>query len=338
MAAAFVQHKVESTDDFNADTSMVATYDSNPTVGNVSLAISIIANAGRTISGVTGCGTYSTLETAAGSGSVPNAYITFRAAEVTSATAAQTFTASAASGSVADIAYLLEASGIDVSNIESGTSVTGNVTSAGTTHNGGSITPDTTETVFVVVFAFNANPGTIGGDVTAGNGWTIVSTGDSTRLIAYKVVSGSAAAVSANITTTSSRTSVSVFAALRGSTGASSTTISNASPQTSPITVNGRQGAINGFTAVAIKEVLINEAGSPVSNRTGMSLLVWYAGNPAGAPDLSYSALTTDANGTASWSIAPGGLVLNQPIFYVATDGGASLSMYTCARMVPTYT
>jgi hypothetical protein len=88
---------------------------------------------------------------------------------------------------------------------------------------------------------------------------------------------------------------------------------------------------------VRIREVLINEAGSPVGNRTGMSLLIWYGGSPVGAPDLSYSALTTDANGTTSWSIATGSLAYNQSIFYVATDGGASLSMYTCARMVPSY-
>lgn len=120
--------------------------------------------------------------------------------------------------------------------------------------------------------------------------------------------------------------------------GGGSTTISNASPQTAPPTVNGRAATINNFSSVAIKEVFINEAGSPVTNRTGMSLLVWYSGSPSGAPDLSYSALTTDAAGTASWSLAPGTLVFNQPIFYVATDGGASLSMYTCARMIPTYT
>lgn len=108
-------------------------------------------------------------------------------------------------------------------------------------------------------------------------------------------------------------------------------------PTTGLATVNGRAGTVNSFSAVAIREVLINEAGSPVTNRTGIQLLVWYAGNPTGAPDLSYSALTTDADGTASWSLAPGGLTFNQVIFYVATDGGASLSQYTCARMTPTY-
>lgn len=119
--------------------------------------------------------------------------------------------------------------------------------------------------------------------------------------------------------------------------GGGSATISNTSPQDIALTVNGRAVTVNTFTSVAIMEVLINEAGSPVSNRTGISLLVWYGGAPVGAPDASYSALTTDANGTTSWSLAPGGLTYNQTIFYVATDGGASLSMYTCARMIPTY-
>lgn len=110
------------------------------------------------------------------------------------------------------------------------------------------------------------------------------------------------------------------------------------SPSQAALSLAGRQGTINNFTNVAIREVLINEANSPVANRTGMSLLIWYDGNPNGAPDVSYSALTTDANGTASWNIASGPLAFGDPIFYVATDGGASLSQYTCARMVPTYT
>jgi hypothetical protein len=119
--------------------------------------------------------------------------------------------------------------------------------------------------------------------------------------------------------------------------GSTEATISNASPQASPVTMNGRAATVNSFSTITIREVLVNEAGSPVANRTGISLLVWYAGNPVGAPDLSYSALTTDAAGTASWNIATGGLSYNQTIFYVATDGGASLSQSTCARLVPTY-
>lgn len=108
-------------------------------------------------------------------------------------------------------------------------------------------------------------------------------------------------------------------------------------PTTGSVVMQGLAASLNSFTAVFIREVLINEAGSPMANRTGISLHVWYSGRPDGVADLSYSDLTTDANGTASWNLAIGGLTYNQQIFYVATDGGASLSAYTCARMLPTY-
>lgn len=114
-------------------------------------------------------------------------------------------------------------------------------------------------------------------------------------------------------------------------------TTTTLTPSQATLTLNGQTPSINPFTNVRIREVLVNEAGSPLGNLTGISLLVWYGGSPVGVPDLSYSALTTDANGTTSWSLATGSLVYNQNIFYVATDGGASLSMYTCARMIPSY-
>ena len=116
--------------------------------------------------------------------------------------------------------------------------------------------------------------------------------------------------------------------------GGSSTTVT---PTTGSAIAAGRQPSANSFTNVRIREVLINEAGSPVGNQTGIHLVVWYGGAPAGVPDLSYSNMTTDANGTTSWSIATGSLLYNQGVFYVAHDGHASMSVYTCARMVPTY-
>jgi hypothetical protein len=116
--------------------------------------------------------------------------------------------------------------------------------------------------------------------------------------------------------------------------GGSSTTVT---PTTGGVTLEGRTPSANPFTNVRIRDTLINEAGSPVGSRTGIHLLVWYAGRPVGGPDLSYSAMTSDANGTISWSIATGSLAYNQHIFYVATDGGASLSQYTCARVIPSY-
>lgn len=117
---------------------------------------------------------------------------------------------------------------------------------------------------------------------------------------------------------------------------AGSTTVN---PLPGSLTMQGREPSVNPFTNVRIAEVLINEAGSPVAGRTGMHLLVWYEGYPFGAPDLSYSDATTGAAGTLSYSLATGPLAYNSPIFYVLTDGNASgsLSGYTCARMVPTY-
>ena len=118
--------------------------------------------------------------------------------------------------------------------------------------------------------------------------------------------------------------------------GSSETTVT---PTTGLAVMSGGQASVNPFSNVRIRDTLINEAGSPVGNRTGIHLMVWYAGVPSGAPDLSYSSMTSDANGTISWSIATGSLVYNQNIFYVAHDGNASgsLSQYTCARMIPNY-
>jgi len=117
-------------------------------------------------------------------------------------------------------------------------------------------------------------------------------------------------------------------------TGGSSSTVT---PTTGSVVAEGRAPSVNPFTNVRIREVLINAAGSPVANQTGIHLVVWYGGVPTGAPDLSYSSMTTDANGSTSWSLATGSLVYNQKIFYVAHDGHASLSAYTCAQMIPTY-
>lgn len=115
-----------------------------------------------------------------------------------------------------------------------------------------------------------------------------------------------------------------------GSTG-------TATPGVGLATVLGRQASLNNFTNVRYQEVLINGAGSPMSNRTGLRFSVWYSGQCSGAPDLSYSDMTTGPAGTASYSIATGSLVLGQKGFGVITDGGASLSSYTCGLLTFTY-
>lgn len=115
-----------------------------------------------------------------------------------------------------------------------------------------------------------------------------------------------------------------------GSTG-------TATPGVGLVTVLGQQPSVNSFTNVRYSEVLINAAGSPVSNRTGLRFTVWYSGQCAGAPDLSYSDMTTGAAGTASYSLASGSLVLGQKVFGVITDGGTSLSSYTCGLLTLNY-
>jgi hypothetical protein len=109
-------------------------------------------------------------------------------------------------------------------------------------------------------------------------------------------------------------------------------------PTTGSVVATGLTPSVNSFTNVRYQEVLINAAGSPISNRTGLRLSVWYSGQCAGASDLSYSDMTTGAAGTASYSLATGTLVLGQKPFGVITDGGASLSSYTCGLLTLTYT
>lgn len=162
------------------------------------------------------------------------------------------------------------------------------------------------------------------GDVTGSTGTVYIKNG----FIGDATADGDIFVTNRDITT---------YTAYDDGSGGTEATISNTSPQSIALTVNGRAATVNSFSTVTIREVFINEAGSPVQSRTGISLHVWYSGAPNGIADLSLSSLTTDANGTASWSLPTGGLSYNQAIFYVATDGGASLSEYTCARMTPIY-
>jgi hypothetical protein len=114
----------------------------------------------------------------------------------------------------------------------------------------------------------------------------------------------------------------------------SSTTVN---PSVGLVTVQGLSPSGNDFTNVRYQEVLINGAGSPMSNLTDLHFTVWYGGQCSGAPDLSYSDLTTGSAGTASYSLATGSLVFGQKVFGVITDGGASLSSYTCGLLTLNY-
>lgn len=108
-------------------------------------------------------------------------------------------------------------------------------------------------------------------------------------------------------------------------------------PAQATITAVQWSPSTNPFSNVRIREVLINEAGAPVTNQTGMHVVVWYSGIPTGPPDVSLSNATTDTAGSTSWSLPTGSLIYNQGVFYIAHDGHASMSVYTCARMIPTY-
>lgn len=107
-------------------------------------------------------------------------------------------------------------------------------------------------------------------------------------------------------------------------------------PAPAVITITGRTPATSAFSNVRIREVLVNESGQVVGGAANITLLVWYSGRFGGAPDVSLNGMTSDANGTTSWSIATGTLAYNDPIAYVAQDS-VSFSNYTCARMIPSY-
>lgn len=107
-------------------------------------------------------------------------------------------------------------------------------------------------------------------------------------------------------------------------------------PAQAVLDLSGRAPSTSAFTNVRIRDVLINESGQPVASASSIRLMVWYNGECIGAPDVSVNGMTTDANGTASWSISTGSLVNGQSIFYVAQNS-ISFSTYTCARMIPSY-
>lgn len=121
--------------------------------------------------------------------------------------------------------------------------------------------------------------------------------------------------------------------ALTPAAGGSSTT---ATPGVGAVTLQGKTPTTSAFQNVRIRQVLVNESGQAVANAANITLLVWYSGVCRGAPDVSLNGMTSDANGTTSWSIATGTLSFQQPIFYVAQDS-ISFSNYTCARLIPNY-
>lgn len=120
---------------------------------------------------------------------------------------------------------------------------------------------------------------------------------------------------------------------VKAASGGSSTTVA---PAQATLTLNGKTPSTSAFQNVRIRQVLVNEGGQAVANAANITLLVWYSGRFGGAPDVSLNGMTSDANGTISWSIPTGTLGYQQPIAYVAQDS-VSFSNYTCARLTPSY-
>lgn len=192
-----------------------------------------------------------------------------------------------------------------------------------------------------VVAGVTTNLGTHDGDAPTSAKVVKLSITDATKKVfldGVEIISSAdnaiTAAGKAGINGAGNGDTLDTFSATNMTSSSSSQTIT---PTQGTITLSGLAPSMNPFTNVRIREVLVNEAGSPVANQTGIHLLVWYNGFPNSAPDLSYSNMTTDPAGTTSWSLATGTLVYNQRIFYVAHDGHSSLSVYTCAQMTPTY-
>jgi hypothetical protein len=107
-------------------------------------------------------------------------------------------------------------------------------------------------------------------------------------------------------------------------------------PGKATLTLSGLAPTTSAFNSVRIREVLVNASGQAVGNASSITLLVWYSGIFRGAPDVSLNGMTTDANGTTSWSIATGTLAYLDPVAYIAQNS-ISYSHYAAGRMVPSY-
>jgi hypothetical protein len=210
MTIAVVQTKLETTDDFTSDTTMVGTFDSAVTVGNG--VVAVVMPEGNTVTGVTGCGTFAELAQQTGGG------MTHLGAIATATTQAQTATLDDTTDFNGDVLWLGEFSGIKSPFAESGTSQFVDVGASQTTHaTGVSITPTTENTLYLITASFNGNPGTI---TPSESGWVPISTGQATLYMAYKIVNGSTAAVSAQFTSGTARTSRILFSAVQGTASA----------------------------------------------------------------------------------------------------------------------
>lgn len=202
-------------------------------------------------------------------------------------------------------------------------------TGSSTTPTAASISPADTDTLLLWVATWVNAGTTLSGDPAG-----MTERVEATILSVFSEANASSGATGTRAGTISA--SEDWGAILMAISSAGSGTSTTVTPAQSALTLNGRAATTSAFQNVRIREVLINGSGQTVGNAQDITLLVWYSGRFGGAPDVSINGLTTDANGTTSWSIATGTLAFNDPVAWVAQNS-ISLSHYAAARMVPSY-
>lgn len=116
----------------------------------------------------------------------------------------------------------------------------------------------------------------------------------------------------------------------------SGSTEGTATPTTGSVALQGRAPLVNDFSTITLRGTMINEAGSPLADLTGITCLVWYGSAPVGAPDESLSSLTTNANGSYSFALALGSLAFDDPVYRVIYLGDPP-TRNQAGRRVPDY-
>ncbi len=210
-----VNTTAETTDDFTVTATMVATIPAT-TVGNT-IIIGVFSNQNRSVSSVTCGGTFTSLHRQGASN-----FIEIVAAVATSSVTSCTVVLTGNSDSFADDSLVvLEFAGGAAVLAESGTST--GTTNASTTnnHDAASVTPSTSNTLFIGALMTDGSTGglTPDSDFTQ----SFADTGGVAKWLGYKVQNGSTTAQPFNNTTVTARRSWIALGALQGSATASGT-------------------------------------------------------------------------------------------------------------------
>lgn len=212
-AIALVNSATETTDNYTTDATAVVTVPAT-TIGNLVVVVVQYASTNRTVSSVTGGATYTSLHRHVDSGGGESGVLEIFAGVATSSVTSITVVLSgndAFGGSSRTTA--LEFSGATATEI--GTSVDQEVTSA-TAFSLGSITPSTTDTVFVVGIYLGGNPGTWTEDADFTTAFS-----SNTGRVAYRIQNASATAHDYTPSWTTTRNAQAAMVAL-GSSASSS--------------------------------------------------------------------------------------------------------------------